>query len=563
MQTAFHPKNSLFKPSTAQMILSQFPPEVLGLILEQTSLVIPLWKCGNSALNYSLASGVQSVSLSHIACFEFNMPRILLNLRHLRFLGLKSNRRFLQDPKQWPSVITTFPSGIESLTLDSEDCTELWHQCAPKGPNEPYLVSTALPNLQTLTMRPSWSSSGSQLSGLPPTLTSLSTPLAPKLPCMSKLPRSLTYWGSPVQVGAVSDTIMDEHLKDCALAPPGLTFSHIELSWAITEKLELLKQLPPSILSLNVVRFTADAVAHFPRSIIKLELTTSISGKQLQSIIQWPPNLQLLLINLSSIEAGVIASLPRTLKELILRLPEDSELNPEEFPPLNSLTLSAKTLIKGRLPASLTLLRTSELERFDSLPSSLFDLLITSVFQSRPMHWAFPPRLLKLILMSWHANWFELIPRSVTSLTFNKLQLPDSNSTVDVYIFSRLKADLVDLTVVEIEGQSKLLHPRSFEHLRYLRSLFLTKRLALPHSSIQHLPRSLRQLSVEAPDVVQNPISFRSLPPHLTSCTLANLCLAENLTDYWPPSAWRCFMRLSADTVMKTLLNRAQKTAEE
>ena len=519
------------------MILSQFPPEILGLILQQSALFIPLWKCGSYALNASLASGVQDVSLSYIPCIKFDAPRLLSNLRHLMIFRLNAVYSFRKEPIDWSSLLEVLPISVKSLILDSED-----FQGA-------FLLSKLF------------------MDHLPPNLTYLSLhdrTVSP--PGMAKLPRSLTHLDTSLRVGSIPGPKTEADLNDLALAPD-LIFSKLDVS--ALDSVELVQRLPPHVLELTAsLSYATDLISHMPRSLTKMTLTNTMRA---ESISEWPPALQSLNITRAP-DLAMIAALPRTLThlQLTMNVPAGSILNPDHFPPrLSSLVLDpvyTTIEIKGRLPSTITSLQCPAsgnecLECFSSaFPTTLLHLRVTpphpNSWQSR--RWPLPPNLLTFRVYQWDSNWFATLPRSLTAITVDMLTIPTITPIEFATIFEDLPPKLVELKMMSIGGiKEKFLDPLSFAQFPYLKALILPSALKLTVESLEHLPRSLTLLQAEVHEIAQNPEALQFLPPHLSICSLAtNNQLIPVIHEHWPPTAWRCLIRTAAYVKLQQLLER-------
>lgn len=557
------------------MIISHFPPEILGLILQESALVLALWKCGSFALNASLASGVRNVVLSHISGFDLTVPRVLLELRSLKTLGLRSPRT-LSKTISWSTFLATLPSGLESLSFDSQDGAQAFLDCS-EAPSKHLQLGSFFPNLHSLTMSSPWLRIGADfLKALPPTLTLLELGgNSLLLSCLGSLPPSLTLLKTTLRVGAVSARSMVSDLKDLELAPPGICISKIELSF--TDDLELLQRLHQHLLKLDVtIRYSFESISLLPRSITALTLPLNFTMPGDVSALQacaahWPPALVWLSIRLDSLESRIIGALPRSLTHLhlILEVPRDSVLITEELSSqLTSFIFEPKfsdVVINGQLPSTLTSVeckgtspdRMSNL--LGSLPTSLLRLRVNppSPKQAEFLAWTFPPRITSLHLHLMRPESFAKIPRSVTSLTLDMLYITASTPQSDPKFFSTLGSGITVLKILRIESEVCTLHPRSLDHLTCLKSLCLPSTLKLPISSIQYLPRSLTTLQVEIQDIEKNPSNLQFLPPNLTRCSLARSpTLTEVLDQHWPPTAWRCLVEMAPSLTIKKLLDR-------
>lgn len=109
--------------------------EVLGEILNgvhRSYLVLDLWKTGNLLLQFKLSSAITHVCLRHPQFRHISrIPRLLSNLRALRHLSLCSVTDLLDSPLYWKPVLSTLSPTLETLSLQSTDMAQAFHNFDP------------------------------------------------------------------------------------------------------------------------------------------------------------------------------------------------------------------------------------------------------------------------------------------------------------------------------------------------------------------------------------------------------------------------------------------------
>ena len=393
-------------------------------------------------------------------------------------------------------------------------------------------------------------------------------------PFFAKLPRSMTYLGANVTLGASQKpnarSIALAHLNDLAQAPSGLTLKRLGLFIADlpVEDFHILSKVP-SVMELTLGGYVPAMVPYLPRSIVKLN--TSIGERHCAAglssgsapTLDWPPSLQELIGSFTACSQDLLVSLPRTLLRLTLIFHIDGQglripFHSNELPPhLQELHISLNNLhnlqFTGRLPSILTHLSMSEpidATNFStSLPDSIESLNITiredSTRTRDTSGFTFPPNLRTLHVSRWRTAWIPEIPPQVTNL-----QIVTLYNTIAKYdLFSSLPRGLVSFKSEKLESTVPFIASFKLDHLPSLLHLTLPVDLKLTPSSIKRLPRTLRTLVVTV-DGLEKGSNDRSdvkflvhLPPHLEKCEVFPTGFhAHYAEDYWPPSLWRCLL---------------------
>lgn len=384
------------------------------------------------------------------------------------------------------------------------------------------------------------------------------------------IPRSLTS-GRIGFSGRQSSPLCARELSSL---PPLLTEASFELctsarckeshhrpgdTWSsqLPKSLKALRAMPSAVLSPH-------SIQSLPSSLTKLDIT-EISGaawNQLithDSIINWPPCLEVLSLSIDNLNAGTLAILPRNIKELELKV-RTSGLPKALFADALPSTLQALSVrfatrgsgevpIIGNLPTSLTdiTLHHDGYECFAltglSLPDSLTSLIYTSsvVLKQLTEPWALPRGLTVLELAHWRFDWFGAIPPSVTHLNITHLcSDPLSPPSSEIDLFSDLTPSVV---VLKIENNYPIpdrvleLSSTAFSTLVNLEVIFAPTALLLPSKAIRTLPRTLRELDIPVKRLEAEDITF--IPPDLTICFTETGIdwQIPNLAEHWPVRA--------------------------
>ena len=263
----------------------------------------------------------------------------------------------------------------------------------------------------------------------------------------------------------------------------------------------------------------------------------AFSEKQLETF--WPPGLTNISIqsftNLSNIKL-----LPHTLTfmQLSLSLPgvegQKVEVNGNDLPPLltdmglHPPRICASFGITGSLPPTLTHVMFAgsqcvlENETLSKLPTSVTSLTVNLTldltYESVPLY--FGAQLTEIDIDKWPLSWFGALPRNLTMLRVNDVDLTPLKIHSTGNAFEALPASLECLQLYsELNLEGIVWSSQCFEHLHNLVVLFAGKGLpAFESGVIRSLSRKLTTLNITLEKLDACDIPF--LPPWLRYCTL-------------------------------------------
>lgn len=504
-------------------LLSELPNDVLAQIFAESRrsfLVIALWKCGDSKLNFKLAHSIDFIDLKDTRLASTSRyPKMLSRLTNLRYLSIDrfkfplmdSASNLLRELMQLSSrklatlrllceeVDTFFGNNSLLASRIPTDAEDLPHIDRPPPSSDELTgetsilrpkplscdLSTQFPALTTLHLQthvPSLVSSrlnGNQASKmplLPPNLISLATPcfeINPGMdPLFTNLPSSLEIWDVCLFCNAAQNAT-NESFPDIASSlqaifrspPPNLS----------TIALILLKELP-----------TLRDVEFLPKSLIK-------------SQIVWPAD---------TFHPSCFPTLPPLLSELRINALHGGDFTPAHLmqmpTQLYELTLTAPGLFNAQfinnLPRTLSILRIFSSCRADDLLSR---------HSGRLPHW--PPTLSTLCLddCTLNSEHLKQLPACITDLTCDwddAILLVPSNLT-------SLNCSVICYSIIINQAPSatslatlKLVGLESFHDENF----------------VIGLPPSLTSLSVAFdPNVpIQSLSEYFMMPSHLTSLAI-------------------------------------------
>lgn len=107
--------------------LAEFPPEVLAIIFagDASFLVINIWKCGSSVLNYKLQRSIESITLKDKRDWTTSRwPKCLTTFRQLKHLSVSKEGWLMPTPMALLHEMLQLPPTIETLEIESIDM--LW-----------------------------------------------------------------------------------------------------------------------------------------------------------------------------------------------------------------------------------------------------------------------------------------------------------------------------------------------------------------------------------------------------------------------------------------------------
>ena len=366
-------------------------------------LVIKLWKCGDRLLNSKLSAGITHMNLLEMRNIPLRstFPRLIFNLRNLRYLRIEARYSIFKTPGELSEVISHLPGSLEKLkivdvfalvaTLDwsqtpchDEQIDDFLLQ--PYRSSAPPLdLKRILPQLQSLKLRSNMSLSGLPLHAnayLPLTLTQLgvrvmiqtkdewsSLKLLPKtlremklemaelpdlewpsteLPNVQRIsihslePESSIKWLPPTLTEL--NCKVDWSFRNAQVWPSSTRFlaiEHVDLDSFHSNGSDWCSMLPKSLEKLHLTR-NCKLELSLPDLLAKLPLgikSVQLAGPSISPSIGNPPSfLNLKELHLHYIAVAQLTSLPQTLETLHFSIEEPT----------------ATTIVLNQLPPKLT-----------------------------------------------------------------------------------------------------------------------------------------------------------------------------------------------------------------
>lgn len=327
------------------MNLERLPADLLGHILHASNIsyaTLELLKCGNRSLSAKLAAGAIYVRLALDPSAGNYCPLALSHFHSLRYLSLDSHRRLVKHPSHWLKIISSLPTTLETLSIDSRDSQYALMNFAPgwTRDNPQYIkkkyargysrlmdMEKHFPRMTTLKI--SFKGTGPwqplrtrDLPGLPPTLTSFATTYlffrASKHQTLALLPNSLRTLDAIVDV-EFDQTPNERFLNDWAHKLP-----HLRRIKTIHKRgdYENFDWLPRSILDVGepLVISTIEELRSLPTGIQSLQLghlghfNTIFSSED--TFLTLPRHLTSIFISDCPPLGSELMYLPKTLKTL-------------------------------------------------------------------------------------------------------------------------------------------------------------------------------------------------------------------------------------------------------
>lgn len=411
--------------------LGHFPHDVLDLILsfkDMSHSSLNLWCSGDALLRQKIADGLSRVELVSKPRFNLSrFPHFLASLRSLRVLTLDRQNHGLVRMQDARSVLRRLSPTLKSLTLTFANAVSLLRAgtALPSAPtassgSDPASKETDIPNKEDWTLKRAFPLLESleldfascltltDLSNLPPGLTSLVTPQLRETRLLSAdfvaaLPRTLTRY----------------HAVGCGIDP-----DHFEL-------------LPPRLREFGILY--VDSRAKFIAALPKLPRDlTRLSGRSwmapsmtVDHLPQLPPGMKFIGLATPEIVPGMSES-------------DDGGINFDfgrHFPEMEFLYSSSMSLYLApsslrSLPLTLTKLQMNvDMERAEpnDWPKSLRELQMVVKAEDRKFIHLLPPTLKKLTLEVYNAATYGTpplysLPVGLTSLTCNTSATLDETS---------------------------------------------------------------------------------------------------------------------------------------
>lgn len=279
---------------TGSFRLSSLPSEVLALILSSDAsfLVLNLWKCGDTTLNYRLAEGgCVEVDLNCTRSEKSFWPSSLLaKLKKLRILRIR--RRLMISPESFCETVDLFslPSTLLELTLDFEGATNGFLKNFSKGalcsinppisnssgdsstPTGPKNMAEAFPLLKKLVVGRNWKDKMAPSSSPSFALEDLSTlPKALEFLSLDVNGSSWTTLGDVLPHSLTVLRIGNLEAKNIENWPPALTevrgCSLNTMKMSQDELIPIFQRLPRGLKSLGSVLVS---IAHDPHLLLPL-----------------------------------------------------------------------------------------------------------------------------------------------------------------------------------------------------------------------------------------------------------------------------------------------------
>ena len=468
--------------------LANFPASILDHIIgnrDTSWVIIKLWLSGDRLLNEKLSQGLTYVHLTHRYFGSLKFPRLLFNLRGLRYLAIHSNTNLTEKLDEWPLIMSSLSQSLETLKLELPDALRCLTNYAlnASGQAEPVTSNYArgsckyidmdriFPRLHTLSL---WHDSTTPRSplyfaALPSNLTCLNALIQldytmPGVSYMSALPRTLLRLEGSLE-------IEDDPNDDWSSAPPHLEkipdFAYsdsFDYSW-------LPKTLRYGQLSFTtIIPFNLSAARSIPSKFPQLSIRSIDDDIYSNSLSTW------------------MQHLPAALKQLRLKL---------LFEYMISLPFLPRTLV--------TL-------SFDGDQSDLRTIIPNASAASN--FW--PPSLETLKWRPFHHRDIDLLPQSITELAIVLVEDTDDD---DDTLVAQIDASLLPplLKILDIKYCSLIAFSGKFPSN--------LQDVAVPSSLVENLPDSVTLLNLCRTDELYHPdpsfeITMQRFPTNLTSLIL-------------------------------------------
>lgn len=314
--------------------LADLPADLLAAILGVNELptdFLKLWVCGHKNLCSRLALGLSRIELFGHRLLKAKFPRLLLQLRSLRFLRLDSSNTAQLGPDSLLSLLLSLSPTLESLHLyamDGKTLQENLVQWSSRDLNFGLLY----PRLHTLELGSGHLVSAGTIAFLPPTLTHLVasirlsySPQEEDRTVMTRLPRSLVRirsisarYGSGCH-RSEAGAFMRE---DWANAPPHLEeIDELDIAFYITQYDWIPRKLQHGKLRNGMTPLSPQSMLQLPPLLQTLAVTVTSSTEEQLSSPHWRPNFPTSLTSLRTTNnffasPGRLLSLPRFLTKI-------------------------------------------------------------------------------------------------------------------------------------------------------------------------------------------------------------------------------------------------------
>ena len=593
------------------MNLAEYPPRFFDLVFPAhvSHLALRLYKCNNRLLNTKLLT-LTIVSLEHLeGAFEHLggrrpiIPRFVSELPNLSHFRVQVYDKLVGELFNWPFILRAIPSSIKSLELMSSDSYGLLTNDGSLPPtkvpeteipsNLPSLIdlSAVFPHLTTLKLR---ILARSLFRFLPSTLTHLSIGGAVNLPFMSSLPRSLEMFDCKISVydaHAHDDQQLDDFLSDLTLGPPNMRLPNLcqisisilyttdkdnPYNWAsrLPEGLENIAAHPglqPALLAAAPRSLTRIEMIYLPEWEAYLQLfndNKSSDANKYWSI--WPPSLVQLGICVNDLEPSTLGAIPKslTLLRLVLGDADHIRLAAPSLPPrLTSLDIACEgdgtgIFIDGVPPPSLhhfgVVGKIRSVVRLENnLPSLVTSTQLITLKTVSGSLLSLPVALIKIDIRQWESEWFSLLPRTVTSIIIETLEVAGS-SINSSNLFEGSPKILKTLSIEKMKiAQNALLSEPQTPDWPVIQSLKLPQTLKVSSTILKSLPRVMQELELELEVRDENDLEFL---PSALKCSIGDSTLHwSSAGKFWPVQAIR---RLPYDVFAKHRETFCQRYAD-
>lgn len=470
--------------------LASLPLPFLSLLLSSPSssyLTIPLWNCGNTALNRLLAISVTSLDLKDTNRFSTSRwPSIVSHLSSLRSLRIsRPNGFLLPHNKALLAEIRKLPASVERISILSAE----------------FLLDLFLPSN-----------------------TLLSDVISSKLLSQDDLNKLNAIFANPhARQHEESQSI---HISTpCILTP------------------EIIASLPKNLTRLTG-NFQLEGV-HGDWKEEKEGTTTSSPAP-----LPWPPSLSHLESTPYYISTKQWHLLPPSLTSLVSHgIPSENTLLPPSLTHLELFNpASVLKVLPSTLPSTLTSMKTGYVNRqiFQRLSMSLRSLSILlrrRDFVDEPLDLA-NCSLTSLSINFWECKRTNKLPSQLTSFTVHHLSTSDEDPSSTFahpnFIFPQ------GLTSLKIGGGKCDLNPAScdFRSLPRLKHLSIDGKMTFHSPILKRLPHGLLSLEIRLKSIKKRDAPF--LPQNATLLNFSGLKKLKHTSvlKHWPlqadlPSLWR------------------------
>lgn len=547
--------------------LLHLPASVLGLIVANSYIVVPLWKCGNRLLHSKLVEGTQDVSLvDKMRHSTSRWPKLLSHLRNLRKLHIERPFSYLiYDHDAMAREVQSLSPLLEYLTIRCKDVLTafvgpsipptLRHY--PHGTSSFWSIRDRFPSLRSFDIGPSavgftWS----DWPAFPDSITELSCCGKP-LP-LSRNSLSITPSSFPPHIANWKLILSTWNPSEAHLLPAStvsLSFGSLESSTSSpslqhwTAPLERLTHL--HTLSITRHCINVDSLRLLPPTITALTLNVLEENSFLIAASEgtlkssWPDALKSLSFQGSSMLNQLCYHLPRHLETLGWDVEETAGFDLSVLPrSLTSMRLIPLhySLVPYAIPPMLTQLELIQAPQQHAGPPSdapshpAHDANSThsgSHVSSIPLFnlaW-----LTRLRLKDWSWHDFAKLPRTLTSLSIVIITGYSSSMDPAEDWFDSLPRGLVNFELIKsVETPLPVLSSNSFHHLTSLNSLWIrSTSLYFNANILKNLPRKMEAIEIGLDSMTEELTQYLPVT-YVSSSYRLNQHGWSELKEHWP-----------------------------